>query len=152
MNYIDKKERALSQGEVAPQIHDQSLDLSGEFEAVEGRVSEIAKEGVSEDRSQSAQSSAQGEEELLQRKATLRETLLESAPSEREMRKEVLGKLSEQKTALLKKFAGIDSRNFNLLEDTLRELRKVIRTMQLAAVSSLEALQEMWLQIVHKLL
>lgn len=151
MNHIEKKIPAAAPIDAPIANTDIVSDLSGEFEAVEGRVSEIAKDGIAEDTNpQTSQStSAQSEEAILQGKASLRETLLASAPEERVMRRQIIEKLGLKKSELEKQLSGVDSNDYNLFEDTLRELRKVIRSMQHATMASFEVLKEIWLSVLH---
>lgn len=151
MNHIEKKIPTPAPIDAPITNTDIGSDLTGEFEAVEGRVSEIAKDGMAEDTNpQTSQStSAQSEEAILQGRASLRETLLASAPEERVMRRQIIEKLGLKKSELEKQLSGVDAKDYNLFEDTLRELRKVIRSMQHATMASFEVLKEIWLSVLH---
>lgn len=149
MNHIEKKNAAAAQVDAINVNPVEGSDLNGAFEEVGARVSEIAKQGISEDQNPKTGGHTATDEDLLQSKATFRDSLLASAPSERIMRSQIIESLKLKKRELEKQLSRIDGKDYNLFEDTLRELRKVIKLMQMATIATLDVLKEMWLAVVH---
>ncbi len=150
MNRIEKKIPAAAPIDAPIANTDIGSDLSGEFESVGGRVSEIAGEEIDDGQSGGASTATPtSDDDLANEKISLRETLLASAPAENEMRRQIIERLGHKKSALEKQLSGVDATDYNLFEDTLRELRKIIRSMQHATMATLDVLKEIWLSVVH---
>ncbi len=142
---------------VATEVPDAALDA--ETGLVSGEVSEIAKEGASENKAQGQgkkgdddTSNATKEKKQLadlDDRMALRERLLATAPQESTMRKEVKLELLKKKESLesdVKKY----KHNYAMLSEAVAQLRMVVKQLQELAHASVEALKEIWLKVVHK--
>lgn len=121
-------------------------------ELISGKVSEFARENISENTSETAksgqQSRAKTEDEVKQEKVDLREKLLEKAPSEKIMIAQITVELTKERTKLEKQLRK--AKKPDLFEDTLRALRAVVRQIEELATTGIEALKDLWLKIVLK--
>lgn len=133
---------------------DDGADLGTEL--VEGRISEIAGENVSENQpaSQSKSSGAAQDDNVkvdeLTERAQLRERLLQSAPKEPEMRRQIKAVLLKKRDMLeghIRKYKG--DKDYYLLSLAISQLRAVIRQLEIVAKASFEILREVWLKVVH---
>jgi hypothetical protein len=135
---------------------DEVISLDAEF--VDGRVSEIAGENVSENvaeqggkSSSAAQTQDEDDAPQLSERELLREKLLKTAPQEREMRKEVKQVLLKKKVMLEKEVAKYKgSKDYCLLSLAIIHLRAVVRQLQIVARASYDLLKDIWLKVVHK--
>lgn len=126
---------------------------------VEGKVAEVAKDRISENKSDASGknkgaaqtvASKQKEVELTDRMA-LREQLLKLAPQEGHMRAQVVRKLEAKKIKLEKDIRGYDRRQeYDLLTSAILQLRAVVRQLEIVAKAGYDALQEIWLKVVKK--
>ncbi len=126
---------------------DGSLDLGSDIEA---KVSELVGEDISNDLPVKSSSTAAQDDRKTEEKLSLRQQLLKNAPEEKVMRAQVVAKLNKDKDILergLSKIRG--TKNFDLIEELLRELRTLIREIHRVMNMSFEALKLVWLKVVH---
>jgi hypothetical protein len=155
----DSKEQIKINAESAPQVvaAAQAEDIP-EAALLAERVTEVAKTGASEDQG-SGGGHIQDEDEakpeqsstaMKNDRAALREQLLENAPKKPVMKAEVVRILEKKRTKLesdIKKHRR--KRDFRLLSDAIMQLRSVMHQLESIAKASLEALQGIWLKLVH---
>lgn len=133
-------------------------DLDSELDTVEGKVSEISKEGASENkgdsssaRSSQSNGSAQSIQPDLDERTLLREKLLKMAPSTPQMRSEVTQVLLSKRIRLEGDIRTLSrKKEYDLLSQAVAQLRAVVRQLEIVAQASLEILKEIWLKVVHK--
>lgn len=131
--------------------------LDEETGLISGEVSEIAHDNASEN---GAGSKAQKDDDnsnaikekqalaLLDDRMALRQRLLEKAPSEDPMRKEVKEVLLRRKESLEHEIKK-NKHNYLLLSEAVAQLRTVIRELKELAHASYDVLKEIWLRVVH---
>ncbi|MFA6024697.1 MAG: hypothetical protein WC777_05890 [Candidatus Gracilibacteria bacterium] len=160
-NPKSEAEEKLSNPEVleATEMTDSALDE--ESGLISGEVSEIAKDGASENKAHGQGSKGDDDTSNVQKekkhleemgdRMALRERLLAAAPKESAMRSEVKQVLLQKKASLesdVKKYSR--KQNYRLLSDAVAQLRLVVHQLQEIAEASYEALKEVWLKVVHK--
>lgn len=126
---------------------DGTLDLGTDIEA---KVSELVGEDISNDLPAKSSTTQAQDDRKAEEKLSFREQLLRNAPEEKVMRAQVVAKLKKDKAILergLSKISG--SKNFDLTEEVLRELRALIREIHRVLSLSYEALKLVWLRVVH---
>lgn len=133
-------------------------DLDSELDTVEGRISEIAKEGASENQGDSSGtrpnqngSNVNSIQSTLDERALLRDKLLKTAPPAFQMRREVTQILLNKRARLEGDIRALSrKKEYALLSQAVAQLRAVIRQLEMVAQASLEILKEIWLKVVHK--
>lgn len=131
--------------------------LDSDVESVGEKVSEIAKENVS-DKSKACQSKGQHvatnqkkTDSILDERLLLREKLLASAPKPSVMRRQVSAVLFRKKKKVERSIGRLNrEREYELLSRAISELRQLVHQIDLVAHSSYALLQEIWLKVVHK--
>lgn len=84
-------------------------------------------------------------------RSSLRERLLENAPTESVMKREVHAELTKKRDRLegdVRKFKR--RRNYHALANAIMQLREVVRQLEDLARASYEVIQDLWLRFVHK--
>lgn len=133
-------------------------DLDSEVDALEGKISEIARDQTSENPSNSSvktsgQQSTQTtrKDSTLDERQLLREKLLKSAPPLPKMRQELTKVLVQKKTRLEGDIRNLSRRKeYDLLSQAIAQLRAVVRQLEIVAHASYELLKEVWLRVIQK--
>lgn len=128
--------------------------LESEAGAIEGKVSEIAKESVTEESQVTAKGDGskkqQGDDSTKDAKAVLITKLLQNAPKEEKMRKQVQRALEDRKYKLendIKKHQR--RREYHLLSIAIMQLRMVVHQLEMLAKASYDQLKNLWLKFIH---
>lgn len=126
------------------------VEESEEAELISGKVSEFARDNIAENASESAKTSQkpQTSDEEREEKLSIREKLLEKAPSEKIMISQIKIELSKEKSKLEKQLRK--AKKPDVFEETLKALRAVVRQIEELARMGLEAIQDLWLKVVLK--
>lgn len=147
-------EENLNESEVleATEVREDELEETGEFS---NKVSEVAKDNISEQKSGSAGQKSQAQDQKtakqpdLSDRLALRERLLATAPKESVMRSQVREVLLKEKVELEKEVKK-HKHNYHLMSEAMAKLRAVMKQLQDLANASYELLQDIWLKVVHR--
>lgn len=151
---MNKSQEKIRQIESQQQNVDVNSTENEDTELISGKVSEFARDNISENASEDAktsQTAKKSDEEVKQDKVDLREKLLEKAPSEKIMIAQIKVELTKERKKLEKQVGKLKySKKYDLFEDALRALRAIVRQIEELAEIGLEAIKDLWLKVVLK--
>lgn len=156
--FKDSKNRPdenLNDAEVleATEIQDDALDT--ETGLVSGEISEIAKDGTSENKAGATGQKSQAQDQKkvaqpdLSDRLALRDRLLATAPKESVMRVQIKEVLLKEKEALQKEVKK-HKHNYALLSEAMAKLRAVVKLLEDIRHASYELLKDIWLKVIHR--
>lgn len=131
------------------------VDAHLESAMVSGEIAEVAKTQAAQNASGASSDDDEAQElkteEKLPERELLKRRLLSQAPSAPRMKRQVQSVLEKERDKLeadVRKYRR--KKDYHMLSKALLQLRRVVHQLQILARASAEALQDMWLKVIHK--